>query len=265
MKIVYVLLVLLLTVASHAHANPTAANAADLTSWMSNAPSLADYTASGRVGGFQQPPYRFLPPPDRPSPGGGPGPTGPSTGTVAYAQKVGNSAASWLKIVESGSAFNEAFSALSDIDTEFDPDFSPDGSPLVPSACAEKETSCGDCYSSAIDGINFTRFYLEKLRVIGMHTIDMADKAKKFGDNLAGVHGVSGLGWQLGGKPQIEEAVSEFRKTYDRKYKQYMRSLRKDLEGLAVCEAEHMDNPDWYARFGFMYMSFMEDRYRSPD
>jgi hypothetical protein len=177
----------------------------------------------------------------------------------------------WLQIYDAYEDYKESFEALSNVDSRCMPNFSPGSSPVLPSACEDARAAdgagagCGQCYTDAIDKLNFTRFYLEKLRCIADTTLTGAKKAMAFGDSASGIHGVSGLAWQVGGKPQIEKAVKEFRKTYDRKYQEYMRMLQGSLRDLGACEAQFMDNPDWYSRFGFIYYSFMEDRYRSPD
>jgi hypothetical protein len=194
--------------------------------------------------------------------------------TAAEAAELGGKAASsvstWLEVIQSYESFRDAYDTLSDVDKACQPDFSPAGSPMMPTACEEYDVGsggdgCGQCYEDAVNKLDFTRFYLEKLRCIAHETLTGANAAMKFGDNASGVHGVSGLAWQLGGKPQIEEAVKEFRKTYDRKYQEYMRMLQKSLNSMSACEAQYMNNPDWYSRYGFVYYSFMEDRYRSPD
>ena len=183
------------------------------------------------------------------------------------AEKIGK----WLELYDAYESYQKSFDALSNVDSRCMPNFSPGSSPVLPSACEDASATggagdgCGQCYADAIDKLNFTRFYLEKLRCIADTTLTGAKSAMAFGDSASGVHGVSGLAWQVGGKPQIEEAVKEFRKTYDRKYQEYMRMLQGSLRDLGSCEAQFMDNPDWYSRFGFIYYSFMEDRYRSPD
>jgi hypothetical protein len=223
------------------------------------------------------PPVFESPPPLRESPVAGQGIAHglrglASSGGVGMTDKHGAQAGKWLELFDVATDFASEFEALSNVDARCAPDFSPPGSPVVPSMCEESRdadsefgSGCGECYSKAIHRMNFNRFYLEKLRCIAQNTLHMANTAMKFGDNASGVHGVSGLAWQLGGKPEIEGAVKEFRKTYDRKYQQYLRGLRGSLDDLGQCEAQYMNNPDWYSRYGFVYYSFMEDRYRSPD
>lgn len=95
--------------------------------------------------------------------------------------------------------------------------------------------------------------------------IDFAKRAEAFGDSASGIHGVSGLSWQLGGKPQIEEALGSLRRTYRDKYNAYIENLEGALRGLGQCEAEHFDERDWYGRFGFLYLDFMKAKYESPE
>ena len=158
----------------------------------------------------------------------------------------------------------DAHDALSEADVPYDPDYNPAGSPQVPSACAGS-AECNECYEKAVKDVNFNRFYLDKMRSIANSTIVFADKSIAFGDNASGYHGLTGLAWQTEGRPQIEEAVANLRKTYERKYGVYISNLETALKQLGQCEAEHFDEPDWYNRFGYIYYSFMADRYKEPD
>jgi hypothetical protein len=169
-----------------------------------------------------------------------------------------------MGIYEDFSDMADAHGALSEFDGAYDPDYSPEGSPQIPSACADS-AECNACYEKAVKDVNFNRFYLDKMRSIANSTIKFAEKSIAFGDNASGYHGITGLAWQSEGRPQIEQAVTELRKTYDRKYKVYIGNLETALKQLGQCEAEHFDEPDWYGRFGYIYYSFMADRYRDPD
>ena len=44
-----------------------------------------------------------------------------------------------------------------------------------------------------------------------------------------------------------------------------MGTLRRALQEVADCEARYFDVQDWYSRYGFIYYTFMEDRYRRSD
>lgn len=173
--------------------------------------------------------------------------------------------ANGLNVAQTFGNLWDAYSGLTNEDSSYTPDYAPLGSPMIPSSCARADSGCYRCYQQAVKDINFTRFYLEKMRGIVRAEIDRTNKAKAFGDSASNIHGVSGLAWQLSGKPQIEEAVIKLRHTYTRKYNEYMEPLHSALQELSMCENTHFDNPDWFARFGFMYYSFIEEKYRSPD
>jgi hypothetical protein len=91
----------------------------------------------------------------------------------------------------------------------------------------------------------------------------MANSAIAFGDSASGVHGVAGLSWQLGGKPQIVEAVTSLKRTYTNKAAQYLSNLQGALQELGQCEAEHYGQRDWYQRYGWIYHNFMKAKYES--
>jgi hypothetical protein len=50
-------------------------------------------------------------------------------------------------------------------------------------------------------------------------------------------------------------------KYFDPKYRGMMSGLKDALMKWDRCEAQ-FGEPDWYARFGFLYMTFMEDKYK---
>ncbi len=155
--------------------------------------------------------------------------------------------------------FQEAFEHLNEDDGQYDPDYRPEGMPEVPISCGTEE--CQQCYEKAIARLNFTRVTFEQLRAIYQSTTNMADKAMSFGDSASGIHALSGLSWQYS-KRGIETELAKLGRTYDDKYKGLLGTLRASLQDMAVCERDHFDNPDWYNRFGFIYYTFMEDRYR---
>src|SRR5690606_6963342 len=79
----------------------------------------------------------------------------------------------------------------------------------------------------------------------------------------SGIHAITGLAWQLEGKPQIQEAVEKLKKTYTEKAAIYLRNLEGALQELGRCEAEHYGEEDWYQRYGWVYHNFMKAKYQS--
>lgn len=175
----------------------------------------------------------------------------------------------WNDLLDIGSLVNEnvrnlqelqsAFQHLNPGDSRYDPNYNPEGQPEVPISCETAE--CQQCYEQSIRRLTHVRVTFEQLRAIYQSTKDMADKAMAFGDSASGVHALSGLSWQYS-KRGIEEEMAKLGRSYDEKYKGLLGTLRSALDQMATCEREHFDNPDWYNRFGFIYYTFMEDRYR---
>ena len=137
------------------------------------------------------------------------------------------------------------------------------GQPKIPSQC-EGNADCGACYESAQADLKHLRFSLEKLRVIGSWTKKFTDKSIAFGDSVSGVHGVAGLGWQPE-RARIQESYDQFGKVYDAKYEELIGDLEGALRKVGQCEATHFKTADWYDRYGFIYYTFMADRYRRDD
>jgi len=137
------------------------------------------------------------------------------------------------------------------------------GQPTIPSQCAGNP-ACGICFQDAQADLKHLRFSLEKLRVIGSWTRKFTDKSIAFGDSVSGVHGVAGLGWQPE-RAKIQESYEQFGKAYDSKYEELIGDLEGALRDVGRCEATHFKTADWYDRYGFIYYTFMADRYRRDD
>lgn len=146
-------------------------------------------------------------------------------------------------------------------DGESEPNI-PDGNPGIPSSC-EGNAACGQCYASAIDGLDNTRWRLEKLRAIYASTYRDAKAMISFADGASAVHGVSALAWQTR-KIGLTKQLKNLDKVYDDKYAELMRQLHTDLQQYSDCESSVMRVPDWFDRFGFVYYQFLKDYYKRP-
>ncbi len=153
---------------------------------------------------------------------------------------------------------------LDSSDGQYDPANSGDDN-QIPSDCAEAGSECAQCVRDAEANIQFNRRYLHTAWAISNSTIEYANKKIAFGDSVSGIHGVMALSWQLAGKPQIEEALADLRKTYGRKYRDYTGHIERSLQKMANCEEENFATRDLYQRFGFLYLEFIRSRYESPD
>jgi len=184
-----------------------------------------------------------------------PGATGQAFGWVQDAMGKGKAGAEMLG----------AYGPLTDGDKALDPNFRPPGSPAVPASCTAPDgksgEGCNDCYAKAYGKLTAVRLAFEKLRRVNATTQAFAAKSIAFGDAVSGVHGVAGIGWQPE-RTKIENSVKEFNKAYDAKYNELAGLLQIALKDIGQCEAKHFKVNDWYDRYGFMYYTFMADRYR---
>lgn len=154
------------------------------------------------------------------------------------------------------------FSPLVPEDVDFDPNYEPPGAPTIPVHCeVSGGNACRACYQGAYDKLNFVRHYLEVLRGIYGATKRYTDAAIAFGDSMSGLHGGFGIAWPPQRKG-IQDAFEKMGKTYDEKYKGYMEELLEGLQELGACEKQYFDEDDWYSRYGFIYYTYMSDRYR---
>jgi hypothetical protein len=172
--------------------------------------------------------------------------------------------AKWANLgVDLGESFTnwyDAYKHLSPDDAPYDPDYSPPGSPQIPLQCW-KSPGCAACFNAAHGELNLVRYRFEKLRRVSERTRAFYTASLSFGDSVAGIHGVAGLGWQAE-RIKIMQAMKTFDGAHDAKYEELMAALEAALKKIAACEQTHFETADWYNRFGFIYYTFMADRYR---
>ncbi len=165
-----------------------------------------------------------------------------------------------LGTIRAGQDFYEAYNALSP--GECMPDFAVASEAMVPSSC-NADGACAECYTSAYNELAFLRRTLARLSCIYNNTKNFNQSAIAFGDNVSGIHAVTGLAWQTQ-RGEIIQAMNEFKQAYDNKYKDLMESLKRDLMRIDACERQY-GQPDWFQRFGFMYFDFMQTKYKRAD
>lgn len=157
---------------------------------------------------------------------------------------------------------DELGGVLNPDDLEFEPDYLPEGSPTIPVHCElEAGVQCEECYRKAQEKLRFVRHHLEKLRGIHGATKKYVDNHIVFGDSMAGLPGGFGMGWPPQRKG-IQDQFEKFEKTCREKYEAYMRELLKGLREIDACEKKYFGQDDWYSRYGFIYYTYMQDRYR---
>jgi hypothetical protein len=163
-------------------------------------------------------------------------------------------------IIESGS---ELWDAAAVLDAgECTPDFTQPASALIPSSC-ESTAGCDACYEAALNGFNADRRTLARMMCIFMNTKNFNDKAIAFGNSMASLPGGVGMGW-IPAKKQIDQSFTKFKATYDRKSRELLESLQKNMMKIDQCE-NSFGLKDWYQRFGFMYFEFMQQKYKRPE
>lgn len=165
-----------------------------------------------------------------------------------------------MSVVRDGLSFYNSMQALDN--NECVPDFTTPAEAMMPSGCGDNP-GCASCYSESISRLNTVRKSLARLRCIYNNTKNFTDAAISFGDNVSGIHGVTGLAWQ-NERRGIEETLRHFEQTYDKKYQDLMGSLQTALNGISACEAQ-FGMRDWYQRFGFMYFEMMKEKYKRDD
>lgn len=134
----------------------------------------------------------------------------------------------------------------------------PANMPSMPTFCATDE--CAACFINARRKFEDNRYTFEKLKTIYDCTKSYSDRAIALGDNMSGVHGVSGIVWQQE-KFKIEKTVIDMQKAYDKMFGTLLKEQLEILEELNKCENEH-GIPDWFDRFGKLYFDFTKLHYQ---
>lgn len=135
----------------------------------------------------------------------------------------------------------------------------PPGQPRIPSFCVEDDGECASCFSSARGKFNKTRYRFERLQNIYDCYTKYFDTAIKFGDDVSSYHGVAGLAWQAK-KFELLKELKKLDVAYDKKRIELLNELQDSLIELDKCEQEH-GLPDWFDRFGSIFLDFMENAY----
>ena len=140
------------------------------------------------------------------------------------------------------------------------PDYNPPGQPEVPISCGGN-TDCTNCYKAANKKLDSLRANFEKLRLIYKETDDFTKAALAFGDGAAGSTGFAALEWNHQ-RGIIKNSFKAFEKAYRKKYNELLDKLKAALQEVAVCEQKYFGEKDWYARYGYMFHSFIALHYQ---
>lgn len=123
-----------------------------------------------------------------------------------------------------------------------------------------KDNSEGcQCLKKAYADLEETRYKFEKLAVILNITSEDVTASLALGDNVSGIHAVSGLAWQ-NERVKIVRSYEEFREAYDSRYEQLVEELYARLMEIDRCELK-LGFENWYSIAGFMYYEFAKARF----
>jgi len=180
---------------------------------------------------------------------------------------------SFLEHQESVKDFWESLQALSN--GEAVPDVTNRG-PSLPSSCLAPDwtfrpeeraagaagtyASCR-CMETAVGKLRANRQMLEKLRILVANQKNFVEKATALGNSFSQLHTVLGLQWIGIKKESIDEPYAQFKTISNQKHKALMDAIEKDLKDISDCEAK-LGEPDWYARYGFLYYEFLYAAYK---
>jgi hypothetical protein len=208
------------------------------------------------------------------------GPPAPTTAPMSWSQALNGISSlaeqtsqpfqhiqSGLSVVNALDAWSNYNRALSDLDQELTGRLARDhDGPSIPSSCSSGSggTGCGECFERAYGEVNFTRFVLERLRTIHHLTMNYIRNAESLGDTTSGVHAVSGLAWQYA-KQDIEASKRSFNKASREKYEALVNNMSRALHMVDDCERQFFQNPDWFNRYGFVYLNFVKDAYEPSE
>lgn len=143
------------------------------------------------------------------------------------------------------------------------PDFSQDLSTSYINLGCFGNMTCEMCFNTAFSKINFYRRQLGRLRCIYNNTKSYKDAAVALGDNTSGIHAMAGIAWQKE-RANIMNTYKNLQKTYDTKSAEFLEGLGDSLQELNTCMALSGEN-NWYAKSGFIYFEFMQERYKRTD
>lgn len=125
----------------------------------------------------------------------------------------------------------------------------------------ETNNEACNCLDRAYIELDKRRLNLERLRIIYSHSMKKINAGIAFGDNVSGVHGVSGLAWQSQKMIILKESIPTLNKAYDDKYAEMIEALEENLLEIDRCE-RLLDYENWYNHAGFIYYQFMADKYK---
>lgn len=133
--------------------------------------------------------------------------------------------------------------------------------PSIPVSCMREQSDCYGCYARAIMDIDRSRQLLIQLQNRGLATAAVYRAGQQMASAVAGSSAAGGVHIQTTRGHFLDQPMARFTQAYERKAADMLGALEGRLRALGACEAQYYNVPDWYNRFGFMYMSFMRNKY----
>ena len=131
--------------------------------------------------------------------------------------------------------------------------------PTVPTSC--REGPCGECYGQVVERIDRLRYLLITARNRASATVDLWQAGDNLAQVVSGVHAAAGIYVHETRGEMLDQPIARLREVYENKAGQMLANLERALRDLGTCEAKFFGVTDWYERFGYMYMTYMRDKY----
>lgn len=161
---------------------------------------------------------------------------------------------------------NDGFSGLDASDNEANEAFNRESGPTVPSSCAQGSAACGACYSEAVRKIDFNRYWLLRARILTVNTNKVGKAGLAMLDAVSAAGQAAGPVLQASERPAIEKRLKTLHAKYEEKAAVYLSNLEAGMRALGDCEGRYFGSRDWYQRYGYLYVSFMQERYaKAPE
>jgi hypothetical protein len=155
----------------------------------------------------------------------------------------------------------EEFGYIDPREAAIQKNMNPPGMPLLPSRCA-KDPECGPCFKKANKDLMEARSLLETQYVIYKQTELATGRIIELGDAAAGMSSIAKFVWdQEKHGTTVTAAQEKFYGQYDSNLEKLLRNVNDALIAQAGCERNAFGDQDWYNRYGWLYYSFLRDRY----
>ena len=133
--------------------------------------------------------------------------------------------------------------------------------PSIPVSCAPGGGGCYACYFRAVEDIDSSRRLLIQLYSRGLATVAVYRAGERLAGAVQGGSAAAGMAVSASRGYYMDQPMARFTQAYERKADDMLDALEAKLRALGACEAQYYNVPDWYTRFGFMYMTFMRNKY----